>query len=180
MGRVKHDWQDCKHALSWFGKTEGEARKAYRKYVGEGIAQGRRPEFVGGGVVRSYGGWSAVLSLRKSQENISGDQRILGTGDFVERVLSESDGRLRYRHSPAERRKRIETILKEACRKGNIALEEVQMGSRRGRVPQVRSAIAQELVKKLGMPLAEAARLLGVSTSGISRIMERSTQEKKA
>ena len=116
------------------------------------------------------------MSLRKSRENITGDQRILGTGDFVQRILSESDGRLRYRHTPAERRKRVETILKEECRKGKIALKELQMGSRRGRVPQVRSAIAQELVRKLGMPLAEAARLLGVSTSGISRIMERSIE----
>jgi hypothetical protein len=29
---------------------------------------------VGGGVVRSYGGWSAVLSLRKFQEGIIGDR----------------------------------------------------------------------------------------------------------
>ena len=140
----------------------------------EGIAQGRRPELVGGGVVRSYAGWSAVLSLRKSQENIGGDQRILGTGGFVERILSESEGLVRYQHSPAERRKRAETILKEECQKENIELEELQTGSRRGRIPQVRSTIAQQLVKKLGMSLAEVARLLGVSTSAISRIMQRS------
>jgi hypothetical protein len=130
---------------------------------------------VGGGVVRSYGGWSAVLSLRKSQEDISGDQRILGNGDFVERVLSESKGPLRYRHSFVEGRERAETILKEECQKGNIELEELQMGSRRGRIPRVRSTIAQRLVKELGMSLAEMARLLGVSTSAISRIMQRST-----
>ena len=179
LGRVKYDWQDWKHVLSWFGKREGEARRAYRKYAEEGIVQGRRPELVGGGMVRSYGGWSAVLSLRKSQENISGDQRILGNGDFVERVLSESQGPLRYRYSPVERRKRVETILKEECQKGNIELEELQMGNRRGRIPQVRSTIAQQLVKKLGMSLAEVARLLGVSTSAISRIIERSNEEKK-
>jgi putative transposase len=173
MGRVKYDWQDWKHVLSWFGKREGEARRAYRKYIEEGIAQGRRPELVGGGVVRSYGGWSAVLSLRKSQENISGDERILGKGDFVERVLSESEGSLRYRHSPAERRKRGETILKEECQKGNIEIEELQMGRRRSKIPQVRSIIAQRLVKELGMSLAEVARLLGVSTSAISKVMQR-------
>jgi len=179
LGRVKDDWQDCKHVLSWSGKREGEARRAYRKYVEEGIVQGRRPELVGGGVVRSYGGWSTILSLRESQENISGDQRILGTGDFVERVLSESEGPLRYRYSPVERRKKVETILGEECRKGNIEPEELQMGSRRGRIPQVRSTIVQQLVKKLGMSLAEVARLLGVSTSAVSRIMERSPQDKK-
>ena len=174
MGWVKYDWQDWKHVLSWFGKREGEARRAYRKHMEEGITQGRHPELVGGGVVRSYGGWSAVLSLRKFQEGIIGDQRILGTGDFVERVLSESEGALGYRHSSVDRRKRAETILTEECQKGNIEHEELQMESRRGKIPQLRSIIAQRLVKELGMSLAEVARLLGVSTSAISRIMQRS------
>jgi putative transposase len=103
MGRTRHDWQDREYALSWFGKREGEARRAYRKYMGEGLVQGRRPELVGGGVVRSYGGWSAVLSLRKSRDKISGDERILGTGDFVERVLSESEESFRNRLMRGER-----------------------------------------------------------------------------
>jgi len=173
MGRIKNEWQDREYGLSWFGRKEGEARRAYRKYVAEGIAWGRRPELVGGGVARSYGGWSAVLSLRKSHDKIAGDQRILGTGDFVERVLSESEEPLGHRFSIAERSKRMETILKEECQKGKIELEELRMGSRRGEIPQVRSEIAQRLVKELGMSLAGVARLLGISTSAISKIMKR-------
>jgi len=176
MGRIKYDWQDWKHALSWFGDREKDARRAYRKYMAEGAGQGRRPELVGGGLIKSYGGWSAVLSLRKTREEISGDQRILGTGDFVERVLSESGQLLRHRLSPAERCKKVETILNKECQKEGIELEELRMGSRRGKIPQVRSVIAQQLVRKLGMSLAEAARLLGVSTSAIFRIMQRSSK----
>jgi putative transposase len=176
MGRIKNDWQDRDYVLSWFGKREREARRVYRKYMVEGLLQGRRPELVGGGLVRSYGGWSAVLSLRRSQETTSGDQRILGTGDFVERVLSESEEPLHRRFSHTERSKRIETILKEACQKGKIELGELRMGSRRGEIPQVRSEIAQQLVKTLGMSLAEVARLLGVSTSAISKILQRGPQ----
>lgn len=173
MGQIKYDWQDRDYVLSWFGRREGEARRAYRKYMEGGIAQGRRPELVGGGVVRSYGGWSAVLSLRRSRERISGDQRILGTGDFVERVLNESEEPLRKRFSPAERRKRMETILNEECHKGRIEVEELRMGSRRGEIPRVRSETAQRLLKELGMSLADVARLLGVSTSAVSKIMRR-------
>ncbi|MFB3886786.1 MAG: transposase, partial [Thermodesulfobacteriota bacterium] len=110
MGKIKSDWQDRDYVLSWFGKREGEAQRAYRKYMKEGTTQGRRPELVGGGVVRSYGGWSAVLSLRKSQERATGDQRILGDGDFVERVLSETEESLRQRFRSAGRNKEIETI----------------------------------------------------------------------
>jgi len=179
MGRIKNDWQDRDYVLSWFGKREREARRAYRRYLSEGIDQGRRPELVGGGVVRSYGGWSAVLSLRRYQETISGDQRILGAGDFVERVLSESGEPLHHTFSHTERSKRAETILKEECQKGKIELGELRMGSRRGEIPRVRSEIAQQLVKTFGMSLAEVARLLGVSTSAISKILQRSPQRSK-
>jgi len=174
MRRIKNDWQDRDYVLSWFGKRAGEARRVYRKYVEEGIIQGRRPELVGGGLARSYGGWSAVLSLRKTEERINGDQRILGTGDFVERVLRESGEPLRHRFNPVEQSKRIETILKEKCQKEMIELEELRMGSRRGEIPRVRSEIALQLIKELGMSLAKAARLLGVSTSAISKILQRS------
>jgi REP element-mobilizing transposase RayT/predicted HTH domain antitoxin len=173
IGRTKYGWQDRDYVLSWFGKKEKEARRSYRKYLEEGMTQGSRPELVGGGMVRSYGGWSAVLPLRKSEDKITGDQRILGTGDFVERVLSESGEPLRRRLSPAERSKRIRNILEEECQKGKIEIEELRMGSRRGEIPQVRSELAQRLIRELGVSLAEVARLSGVSTSAISKIMKR-------
>jgi hypothetical protein len=37
----------------------------YEKFVQEGIALGRRPELVGGGLLRSVGDWFQVLSLRR-------------------------------------------------------------------------------------------------------------------
>jgi hypothetical protein len=179
MGRVKNDWQDRDYVLSWFGEREGGARRDYWKYVEEGVGQGRRPELVGGGVVRSYGGWSAVLSLRKVRERISGDRRILGVGDFVERVLRETEEPTRHRFSPVGRSKRVEGILREECRRGEIELEELRMGGRRGEIPRVRSEIVQRLVKEIGMSLAEVARWVGVSTSAISKILQRSITKNK-
>jgi putative transposase len=35
----------------------GSAKKRYRSYVEEGISMGRRPDLVGGGLIRSMGGW---------------------------------------------------------------------------------------------------------------------------
>ena len=80
MGRKSHEWQDRDYVLSWFGRREGEATKAYRGYVKEGIEDGRRPELAGGGLIRSLGGWSQVVSLRRSKERVLGDERILGSG----------------------------------------------------------------------------------------------------
>ena len=58
MGRVKNDWQDRNYVLKWFGQKESEAKKAYRNYIQKGINEGRRPELVGGGLIRSLDGWS--------------------------------------------------------------------------------------------------------------------------
>ncbi|MEJ2168008.1 MAG: transposase, partial [Desulfobacterales bacterium] len=60
MGKVENEWQDRDYVLKWFGKTGSEAKREYRSYVKKGIDQGRRPDLVGGGLIRSQGGWSAV------------------------------------------------------------------------------------------------------------------------
>ena len=66
--------------------------------------RGKRPEFQGGGLVRSAGGNKAGLLGRKKEERDppdspeapdggrgKGDARILGSGDFVSRTLHESN-----------------------------------------------------------------------------------------
>lgn len=92
MGKKERDWQEVEYVLGYFGKRVGDARKKYRSYVEKGIEQGRRPELVGGGLIRSLGGWDAVKKIRlRGQDRIKSDQRILGEGDFVHEVLSESE-----------------------------------------------------------------------------------------
>ena len=88
-GCIERKWQDMKYILSFFGKGS-LGSKRYLKFVAEGIEQCRRPELVGGGLIRSLGGWFEVLALRRRGEKEVFDQRILGDGDFVEQVLSES------------------------------------------------------------------------------------------
>jgi REP element-mobilizing transposase RayT len=58
MGKQKNDWQEREYVLSYFGKEKRKAIRAYRKFTEEGKGQGRRPELVGGGLIRSLGGWS--------------------------------------------------------------------------------------------------------------------------
>jgi hypothetical protein len=65
MGKLKREWQDTQTVLAYFGPSQKEAITHYKKFVQDGIALGRRPELVGGGLVRSVGDWFQVLSLRK-------------------------------------------------------------------------------------------------------------------
>jgi len=91
MGEIENKWQDREYVLKWFGQKQNEARRSYRNYVRSGINDGRRPELVGGGLIRSLGGWSAVKAMRRSTDRESGDERILGSGEFVERIIKEAE-----------------------------------------------------------------------------------------
>lgn len=173
MGRFKNAWQDRDYVLGWFGKKEGEAKKAYSKYVQEGIAQGRRPELVGGGLIRSQGGWSQVISMRRHGGRELSDERILGHGDFVERVIKEADESLRYQFRESERRQEVEELIQEVCREENINIKELRAGSRRRRISLVRLQVASKLLEVYGIPLAEIARQLGVTTSAISKALKK-------
>ena len=92
MGKQKRGWQDVGTVLGYFGRRKKRAIAAYENYVREGIEKGRRPELVGGGLIRSLGGWSEVLSLRRRGERTVSDERILGSGEFIEQVVIGSGG----------------------------------------------------------------------------------------
>src|SRR3972149_6806663 len=93
VGRIPRAWQARRTVLGWFGQTERKAVGAYRDYVREGIPVGHRPDLVGGGLVRSAGGWAEVRALRRQKEPRAGDPRILGSGEFVEGLLREAEER---------------------------------------------------------------------------------------
>ena len=79
-----------KDVLLHFGETRKIARRRYRQFVKNGIDRGKRPEFQGGGLVRSAGGNKAGLLGRKKEEREKGDARILGSGAFVGNILADS------------------------------------------------------------------------------------------
>ena len=98
MGNVQRDFQDTSYVLRLFGKKVSAARQAYRAYVAKGITQGHQPELVGGGLIRSAGGWSVVKAMRRVQNHIKSDERILGDGEFTQSVLDEARERLEERY----------------------------------------------------------------------------------
>ena len=84
MGKKKIEWQDVEYVLGNFGKRIGDARKNYRSYIKEGIALGRRPELVGGGLIRSLGGWDEIKKMRLTgQDRIKSDQRMKGSEGVI-------------------------------------------------------------------------------------------------
>jgi REP-associated tyrosine transposase len=171
LGKRKSDWQDRDFVLGWFGRKEREAREAYRRYIQEGVSQGQRPDLVGGGLIRSQGGWSQVVSMRKHEEQELGDERVLGSGDFVEKILAEAEGRIKSQFSARDGEKKIRELIEAVCKNEGINPREMRSGSRRRTVSVARALLARRLVEDYGVPLAEAARHLGVTTSAVSKIL---------
>jgi len=57
-----------------------------------------RPELVGGGLIRSLGGWAASKAMRGGKDRIKGDERILGDSNFVKEVLESCRQQLERRY----------------------------------------------------------------------------------
>jgi putative transposase len=173
MGNKKREWQNTQYVLEWFGKNKISARSNYRNFVKAGIEEGRRDDLVGGGLVRTLGGWSQVKSQRGQVEKIRTDTRILGQDEFVDKIIDEADHKIKSQISINERKKKAERKIQEVCKAEGISVEELKGGSRRGNIPSIRARLTKELVEALGLTLAETARRLGVSTPAISKIMAR-------
>jgi putative transposase len=172
IGRNKNDWQEREYVLNQFSQTKGKAIRAYRSFMEEGIALGRRNDLVGGGLVRSPGGWSQVLSLRGKEKRIEHDARILGGEDFVGHILKEADKRLQRQLQIGGRKGPIDQVIKELCKKEGIEEEELRNGGKRRKVSEVRARISFRLSHEMGISFAEIARHVGVCTSAVAKAVQ--------
>jgi len=173
IARNEYPWMDRAHVLVQFAGTKRKAIREYLRFVQGGLGEGRNPMLTGGGLIRSQGGWSQVLALRRKEEKELSDERILGSGDFVDRVLQEVEERQLRQMKLRRRGRYIGDIIREECRKRKVSEEEVRKGSRRSRVSEARAAIAYRSKEELGISGAEIARYLGVNTSSINRTLAR-------
>ena len=161
VGRFPRGFQAVAEVLGAFGQSVRAARRRYRQFVADGMGQGRRPDLQGGGLRRSAGGWEGLAALRRGREGWAADERVLGSGPFVERLL-------RSLPPPAtgSRAKAAATFpaVIAACAAGwEVTAAELCGGSRRRVVAQARAAVSYVGVAELGLPIAQVARTLGVS-----------------
>lgn len=179
VGKQRNDWQEIKYVLHYFGRKRRKAIQAYWRFVEGGKDQGRRPELVGGGLIRSLGGWSRVLSFRGKRERVEHDSRILGGEDFVKEVLGGADKRLRMQMKNKGGEDSIVRVIKERCFEAGLKEEELRSGGKRRKVSDVRGKIAYYLSKEMGLSMAEIARNLGVGASAIGMAIRRMEDEEK-
>ncbi len=171
--KYKYRWKDTEYVLRRFGKTVRAARRFYTAFVTKGIGQGRRPELVGGGLIRSFGGWSALKASRFTGLQVMGDERILGSGEFVESVLNRAKEDYEKRVKAQVKGFDLDTLIEQISEYFEIEAELIKSTAKQRQASRARSLLCYLAVSRLNVSGAEIARKLNVSPSTVSKCIYR-------
>lgn len=163
MGRVDRPWQDIGEVLGRFDVKRRRATRAYGEFVAAGIDQGRRPELAGGGLLRSCGGWTGVIELRRGREKYRADERVLGSSSFIEEMLNEFEKEDERKSDPISLDTLIERILKDM----DLNRASLTGDGRTRKVAMVRGVLAFVWIRHLGRSGYRLASVLGVSSQSL-------------
>lgn len=168
MGKKKCPWQDTGYVLSYFSRRLGEATRRYYAYVEQGIGKGRRPELVGGGLIRSLGGWAEVKKIRsRGQDRLKGDERILGESDFVMEVLSQANEKFSKEYELKRLGYDLERVEQRVADLYGIDKKELYSKGRQKKKAEARSLLFYWAVRELGISGTFLANRFGMSQSGV-------------
>lgn len=173
MGKQERSWQDFQETLSYFGNRISSARSKYRQFVGEGLDQGKRRDLVGGGLIRSTGGWSAVKGMRKAKIHIKSDERILGDSDFVEKILSKTNEALERKYVLEAKGVDLKYIAGKVAVLLQMPIEDIWLAGRYKQLVTARSLLCFWAVRELGLSMTSLARRFNISTVAVSKSVKR-------
>ncbi|HBA89761.1 MAG TPA: transposase [Geobacter sp.] len=149
--------QAIDEVLAMFAGDRAAARAVYRQFVQEGIAMGRRDELVGGGLKR-------YLLLSGAHGCQAWDERVLGSGDFVEQLWQQAE-------RPEEPCKQLplDDLIREVAAIFEIEVSALTNGSRSRQVAAARGAVCFIASKKRGINGAEIGKVLKITRSGVAK-----------
>jgi hypothetical protein len=173
LGKLKRDFQDVDCVLQLFGDKVTEARRNYREYVRKRIELGRRPELVGGGLLRSSGGWGVLKAMSKARIHLKGDERILGDSDFVEEVLAEQKEQFERRYWLKAQGYDIDQVVQKVAEVFDIEPGEIWKPGNQPLRVKARGLVCYWSVRELGMSGTSVGKLLGLGQSAVSRAVVR-------
>jgi len=168
MGHIPRPWQAVDVILTLFAPRLRGARTRYRAFLAEGVPQGHRPELQGGGLRRSLTGWEPQTSLPRGREAWAFDERVLGSGTFVEQILREVAPRP-HPHLRGAAGRCLPLLVERIARAFGVSAAEIIGGSRRRPASQARAAVSAVAIATLGFPASRVAAHLGVTLMAVLR-----------
>ena len=167
VGKGEVGWQKTHEVLGYFSERLRKARWDYRRFMLEGIDQGRRPELTGGGIMRRMKGNERLEYRQRPLEEELSDPRVLGSGDFVETVLRRNQGEIKV--SRLKWKELVEGVVKWA----GIKPFDLCSGSKRPPIAEARSILSSIAVRQMRMKTTEVSEFLNVSQSAVSKLVLR-------
>lgn len=161
MGSQELAGHKADDVLRLFGRNRRSARQKYRDFVIDGIKNGRRDELGGGGLRRS-------LAASRSSDYEAFDERILGNGEFVERLWRETEPR-----EISGARRSLAEIIQGTAEAFGVGVELLRQRSRVKELADARAVICYWAVRKCGFNGVEVAGALNLSRSGVSVAVRR-------
>ena len=165
MGKADLPGQVIDEVLLLFDKRLSSSRRKYRQFVADGISQGRRSELVGGGLRRSR------KASGGQDECAVFDERVLGSGEFVDRLRQKTDIR-----SILPPKMSLQEICKLICKLFGVAPESIFRRTRGGPVSGARAVFCYATIRLLGVKGTEVGKFLSMGPSSVSRAMFRGEQ----
>jgi len=176
LNKQKASFQRTGEVLLLFSDKVARARRLYRQFVKAGIDQGRRPDLIGGGLIRSSGGWSVVKSLRKAGVWFKSDERILGDGEFVNAVLSNAQEVMDNRYVLVSHGVSIDQLIVLSAQHFSLPPERLWGPGKNRDVVKGRRLVCFWSVCKLGMTMTAVAQKLGISVPTVSLAVSKGEQ----
>ena len=152
MGKVTLEGQIVEEVLVIFSKRKLEAKKRYRLFVADGVALGKRDDL---------GGGRRMSREERGEEPY--DERILGSGEFVEKLRGR-----RELESKFSRSMEIEEIVTKVCHHFGIDPQELRLKTRAARIVDARSVICHLAVRQIGHSGVEVGRHVNLRRAGVS------------
>ncbi len=173
MGKFSNEWQSVKAVLQRFGPRVKSARRRYRDFVAQGIEQGKRPDLIGGGLIRSMGGWAEVKKFREEKVPMKGDERILGDSDFINQILSEAEEAFHRHYKLKAMGIDLDMVAQRVADIVGLEIQDVWASGKYRKIVQARSLLCYWAVRELGESMASMARRLNLSVPAVSKSVKR-------
>jgi hypothetical protein len=171
MGVHKHEWQDTSFVPSLFHRKEAVAKRRYAAFVESGIALGPRPDLIGGGLVRSAGGWTHIVG--RTREHFASDERILGSSDFVNAILKQADEHYEKKARAVSKGLTIERLIGIVCKQFGLNQALLTTPVRQRRVAQARAIVCYLAFDTLRVKGRDLARRLNLTPGAVSLLAVR-------
>jgi len=180
MGKKEQEWHDSSFVLSLFHEKQAIARREYRSFVEKGIAFGKRPDLIGGGLVRSAGGWTAVQSLRNSEKGFASDERILGNSAFVASVLKQANENYERKTAAKIKGLDLESLATVVCNHFAMNPAMIKSPSKQSLIARARAIISHIAFDTLRLRGVDIARELNLTPAAVSKLAVKGRTDQSA